>query len=95
MRPRQEIEEQLRLLTQALYFSHAHRKELSEEAQIKQRILEENIRLLQWCLSESETHPVTWGAVREAFHFFRHTLWQKLKPEKACTTLSDAARAKE
>lgn len=94
MRPREEIEERLRVLTQALYFSHVHRKELSEEAQIRQRILEENIRLLQWCLSESETHRVRWGTVREAFHFFRHTLWQRLKPEKNRSSNSDAARAK-
>ena len=78
MRPREEVEERLRVLTQALYFSHAHRKELSEEARIKHRILEENISLLQWCLSESETHRVTWGTVREAFRFFLRALWQKL-----------------
>ena len=78
MRPREEVEERLRVLTQALYFTHAHRKELSEEARIQHRILEENINLLQWCLSESEPPRVTWGTVRKAFHFFLHALWQKL-----------------
>lgn len=83
MRPREEVEERLRVLTQALYFSHAHRDELSEEARVRLRILEENIGLLQWCLSESETHRVTWGTVREAFQFFLQTLRQKLSSGKA------------
>jgi hypothetical protein len=72
------MEERLRVLTQALYFSHAHRDELSEEGRVKLRILEENISLLQWFLSDSVTPHVTWETVREAFQFFLHVLRQKL-----------------
>ena len=47
MRLREELEERLRVLTQACFFSNAHRSELSDEARGKHRILEENINLLQ------------------------------------------------
>ncbi len=83
MRPREEMEERLRVLTQALYFSHAHRDELSEEARGKLRILEENISLLQWCLSDSASPHVKWETVREAFQFFLHLLRQKLSIGRA------------
>ena len=78
MRPREEISDRLRVLTQAIYLSQAHRDELSQEARIKLRILEENISQLQWCLSEPDAHPVTWRQVREAFHFFVHLFLRKL-----------------
>lgn len=94
MRPREEMEEQLRVLTQALYFSHAHRDELSEEARIRLRILEENISLLQWCLSDSDTHHVTWNTVREAFQFFLHVLRQKLSANRAGEPESSAGSAR-
>jgi hypothetical protein len=93
MRPREEIEERLRVLTQALYFSHAHRGELSEEARVKLRILEENISLLQWCLSDSDAPRVTWGTVREAFQFFLRVLGQKLSPPRAGDAGSSAGNA--
>lgn len=90
MRPREEIEERLRVLTQALYFSHAHRDELSQEARVRLRILEENISLLQWCLSEPDARRVTWGRVREAFRFFVHLLCQKLSGGRAGDSQPDA-----
>jgi hypothetical protein len=93
MRLREEIEERLRVLTQALYFSHVHRGELSEEARVKLRILEENIHLLQWCLSETDVRHITWGTVREAFHFFAHLLWQKLSGSRARNSQSGAGCA--
>lgn len=93
MRPREEIEERLRVLTQALYFSHAHRDELSEEARVKLRILEENISLLQWCLSDADAPRVTWGTVREAFQFFRRTLRQRLSIGRAGDTGPSAGSA--
>ncbi len=77
MRLREELEERLRVLTQAYFFSNAHRSELSDEARVKHRILEENINLLQWCLSETDSNNITWGTVREAFNFFLKLVWQK------------------
>ena len=78
MRLREEMEERLRILTQAYYFSNAHRAELTDEARIKHRMLGENISLLQWCLSEADTSHVTWTTVREAFRFFQRLLFFKL-----------------
>jgi hypothetical protein len=78
MRPREEIAERLRVLTQALYLTHTHRDELSREADIRLRILEENIHQLQWCLSEPDAHPVTWRQVREAFQFSIRLFLRKL-----------------
>ena len=94
MRPREEMEERLRILTQALYFSHAHRDELSEEARVKLRILEENISLLQWCLSDSITPYVTWGTVREAFQFFLHLLRQRLSTGRTGARAQEAREAR-
>lgn len=66
MRPRHEIEERLHLLTQALHFSYAHRNQLSPEALVKHRALEESIGVLQWCL-ETPDRRVSWHAIGEAF----------------------------
>ncbi len=67
MRTRKTIEERFRTLTQAYYFSSAHRKELSDEALAKHRALEENIGLLRWCLETPDPQELTWQNVREAF----------------------------
>lgn len=95
MRPREEIEERLRVLTQALYFSHAHRDELSEEARIRLRILEENISLLQWCLSDPDAGHIRWSTVREAFQFFLRVLRQKLSANRAGTVSSAGSAQSE
>ena len=67
MRTRKAIEERFHTLTQAYYFSYAHRKELSDEALAKHRALEENISLLRWCLKTPDPQELTWQNVREAF----------------------------
>ena len=93
MRLREEIEERLRVLTQAYYFSQVHRAELSDEARVKLRIMEENIHLLQWCLSETDARRITWGTVREAFHFFAHLFWRKLSGGRSGGPQLDAGNA--
>lgn len=66
MRTADEIRERLRTYTQALYFSHAHREELTGEALARHRALEENIGLLQWCLEPADPARLTWGAAGRA-----------------------------
>ena len=78
MQTRKTIEKRLQTLIQAYGFSHAHRGELSEEARVKLRALEENIGLLQWCLEEPEPQAVTWQTVREATAAAWGLLRQKL-----------------
>ena len=83
MRPADELEERLRILTQALYFTHAHRKELTPEALAKYRALEENIGLLQWCLEPPDRTALTWGAVRRALKWSLGLLALRLFPQAA------------
>lgn len=78
MRTREEIEERHRVFTQAFYFTSAHHGELSEEARAKQRALEENIGLLQWCLEDPDSESLTWDAVRRAFVTAFGLLFRKL-----------------
>ena len=79
MRTKKEIEGQLRTLTQAYYFSSVHRGELSEDARVKHRAMEESIRLLRWCLEQPDAAECTWQAVRqtfaEAFRLLRQVLF--------------------
>ncbi len=69
MRTADEVKERLQIYTQALYFSHAHRDELSPESMAKHRALEENIGLLQWCLGPSDGSRLTWGAAGRTLRF--------------------------
>lgn len=78
MRTQKEIQERLRILTQAYHFSFAHHRELSDEARTKHRALEENIRLLQWCLEDPGPEEVTWRAVRGLFGTAFRLLVRKL-----------------
>ena len=63
MKTREEIEERLRVLTQAYHLSYIHRGELTGEALAKFRALEECISLLKWCLEDSESPNVGWRNV--------------------------------
>ena len=83
MRPADELEERLRILTQALYFSHAHRNELTPEALAKYRALEENIGLLQWCLEPPDRATLTWGAVGRAVRWALGLFTLRLRPQTA------------
>ena len=68
MRTADEVRERLQVYTQALYFSHAHRDELSPESLAKHRALEESIGLLQWCLAPPDP-CITWRAAGRTLRF--------------------------
>lgn len=69
MRTADEVRERLQIYTQALYFSHAHRDELSPESLAKHRALEENIGLLQWCLAPPDPSHISWGSAGRTLRF--------------------------
>ncbi len=66
MRTEEEIRERLSVYTQALYFSHAHRDELSPESLARHRAVEESIGLLQWCLEPTDRCRLSWGDAARA-----------------------------
>ena len=79
MRTADELEERLRLLTQALHFSHAHRNELSPEALARHRVVEENIALLSWCLEPADPSRLSWSAAGRALKQALGLVFLKLK----------------